>query len=112
MIVVLATIELNHGKRPDFLVEFQKIVPKVRAEAGCIEYFPAIDYATGMPVQGPAREDVVVVCEKWESVPALEAHLIAAHDGVPVKGQRFHQEGLAADSGARVIVAARRVVLP
>jgi quinol monooxygenase YgiN len=30
-------------------------------------------------VQGPAREDVVVVCEKWESLAALEAHLIAPH---------------------------------
>jgi quinol monooxygenase YgiN len=79
MIVVLATIELHPGKRPDFLAEFQKIVSKVRAEAGCIEYFPAVDHATGLPVQGPARGDVVVVCEKWESVPALEAHLIAPH---------------------------------
>lgn len=79
MIVVLATIELHPGKRNDFLAEFHKIVPKVRAEAGCIEYFPAVDHVTGLPVQGPARDDVVVVCEKWESVPALEAHLIAPH---------------------------------
>lgn len=79
MIVVLATIELAAGKRPDFLAEFRRIVPKVRAEQGCIEYFPAIDTASGLPVQGPAREDVVVVIEKWESIPALEAHLIAPH---------------------------------
>jgi quinol monooxygenase YgiN len=79
MIVVLATIELNAGKRTEFLAEFRKIVPKVRAEAGCHEYFPAIDTASGLPVQGPAREDVVVVIEKWESVAALEAHLIAPH---------------------------------
>ena len=25
------------------------------------------------------RDDVVVVCEKWESLAALEAHLIAPH---------------------------------
>ena len=79
MIVVLATIELHPGKRPDFLAEFRQIVPKVRAEAGCIEYFPAIDTASGLPVQGPAREDVVVVVEKWESLEALEKHLIAPH---------------------------------
>jgi quinol monooxygenase YgiN len=30
-------------------------------------------------VQGPSRDDVVVVVEKWESIPALEAHLIAPH---------------------------------
>ena len=79
MIIVLATIELHPGKRADFLAEFHKIVPKVRAENGCYEYFPAIDTASGLPVQGPAREDTVVVLEKWESVPALEAHLIAPH---------------------------------
>ena len=79
MIVVLATIELQTGQRQAFLAEFHQIVPKVRAEAGCIEYFPAVDYSTGLPVQGPPRDDVVVVCEKWESIAALEAHLIAPH---------------------------------
>lgn len=79
MIIVLATIELHPGKRPSFLAEFQKIVPKVRAEAGCHEYFPAIDTVSGLPVQGPARDDIVVVIEEWESIAALEAHLIAPH---------------------------------
>jgi quinol monooxygenase YgiN len=79
MIIVLATIELHPGKRPNFLAEFRKIVPKVRTENGCHEYFPATDVATGMAVQGPARDDIVVVVEKWESVAALEAHLIAPH---------------------------------
>jgi quinol monooxygenase YgiN len=79
MIIVLATIELHPGKRPQFLDEFSKIVSDVRAESGCHEYFPAVDTVSGLPVQGPAREDVVVVVEKWESVKALEAHLIAPH---------------------------------
>jgi quinol monooxygenase YgiN len=79
MIIVLATIELHPGKRPEFLAEFHKIVPKVRAEVGCHEYFPAVDTVSGLPVQGPARDDIVVVVEKWESVAALEAHLIAPH---------------------------------
>jgi quinol monooxygenase YgiN len=79
MIIVLATIELHPGKRPEFLAEFHKIVPKVRAEKGCSEYFPAIDTVSGLPVQGPARDDIVVVIEKWESITALEAHLIAPH---------------------------------
>jgi len=79
MIVVLATIELQPGKREDFLREFRLIVPKVRAEQGCIEYFPAVDQASGLPVQGSLRDDVVVVIEKWESISALETHLIAPH---------------------------------
>jgi quinol monooxygenase YgiN len=68
MIVVLASIELNGGKREAFLAEFRRI-----------EYFPSLDHATHLPVQGPLRDDVVVVVEKWESVAALEAHLIAPH---------------------------------
>lgn len=79
MIIVLATIELNPGTRDAFLAEFRSNLPAVRAEQGCIEYFPAIDFATSLPSQAPAREDVVVVVEKWESVAALEAHLIAPH---------------------------------
>ena len=79
MIVVLATIELKPGKREDFLREFRLIIPKVRAEQGCVEYFPAIDAVSGIAAQGTPREDVVVVVEKWESIPALETHLIAPH---------------------------------
>jgi quinol monooxygenase YgiN len=79
MIIVLATIELHAGKRSDFLTEFRRIIPKVRAESGCIEYFPAIDTPSHLTVQGPLREDIVVVVEKWESIEALQAHLEAPH---------------------------------
>jgi quinol monooxygenase YgiN len=79
MIVVLATVELHPGKRESFLAEFRQIVSKVRAENGCLEYFAAVDTASGISLQGPPRDDVVVVVEKWESFPALEAHLIAPH---------------------------------
>jgi len=79
LIVVLATIELNPGKRNEFLAEFHKIVAPVRAEAGCLEYFPATDHATNLPNQPVARENTVVVVEKWESIAHLEAHLIAPH---------------------------------
>ncbi len=79
MIVVLATIELHTGKREDFLREFRKIVPHVCAEQGCIEYFPAVDQASGLPVQSSLRDDVVVIIEKWASLPDLERHLIAPH---------------------------------
>ena len=79
MIVVLATIELQPGKRADFLREFQRIVPLVRAEAGCIEYFPAVDVSSNIGAQQNIGDDVVVIVEKWESIPHLEAHLIAPH---------------------------------
>jgi quinol monooxygenase YgiN len=79
MIVVIATVEVAAGRREDFLAEFRKVMPLVQAEAGCIEYGPTIDAATDISVQGPPRNDVAVIVEKWESVPALKAHLSAPH---------------------------------
>jgi quinol monooxygenase YgiN len=79
MLHVFATIELAEGKREAFLAEFRKIVPLVRAEAGCLEYGAAIDLPTGIPVQIPVRDNVVTIVEKWESVEALQAHLQAPH---------------------------------
>ena len=78
MIHVIATIELVEGSREKFLTEFRRIIDVVRDEDGCIEYGPAIDEATSVS-SAPARENVVVVIEKWTSVPALEAHLKAPH---------------------------------
>jgi len=79
MIHVIATIELNAGTRESFLGEFRKIVPLVRAEAGCIEYGAAVDLPVELPVPVPLRENVVTVVEKWESFDALRAHLGASH---------------------------------
>lgn len=79
MIHVVATIEVAEGKRETFLEEFRKLVPLVLEEEGCIEYGPAIDFETNLPAQGGVRPDVVTVMEKWDSIEALEAHLVAPH---------------------------------
>jgi quinol monooxygenase YgiN len=79
MICVLATIELAPGRREEFLAEFRKIVPTVLQEEGCLEYAPMVDVPTSIGLQEPLRENVVTVVEKWESVGALEAHLVAPH---------------------------------
>jgi quinol monooxygenase YgiN len=79
MIFVVATVDLRPGSRAAFLAEFHKLVPLVRAEAGCIEYGPAVDVATGIAAQPAVREDTVVVLEKWTDLPALKAHLTAPH---------------------------------
>ena len=80
MIHVIATIEIAPGRRDDFLAAFQELVPDVRAEAGCIEYGPAIDLATklGDP-PATVRDNVVTVVEKWTSEEALTRHLEAPH---------------------------------
>jgi quinol monooxygenase YgiN len=79
MIHVIATVEVVPGKRESFLAEFRRVVPQVRAEQGCVEYGPAVDVATNIPVQLPVRENVVTVMEKWEDLEALERHLVAPH---------------------------------
>ncbi len=79
MIHVIATIELNEGRREDFLAAFHRLVPLVQAEVGCLEYGPTIDVASGLAVQGPSRSNVVTVVEKWESLEHLQEHLVAPH---------------------------------
>src|SRR5260221_13895704 len=79
MIHVIATIEVVAGKRAEFLAEFRRIVATVRAEAGCIEYGPAVDLAADLAVPVPLRENVAVIVEKWESLDALKAHMVAPH---------------------------------
>jgi quinol monooxygenase YgiN len=79
MIHVLATIEVAAGRRDDFLAAFAEVVPDVRAEAGCLDYGPAVDLATSIGDRPAPRENVVTVIEKWESVDALKKHLEAPH---------------------------------
>ncbi|MEE3219853.1 MAG: putative quinol monooxygenase [Planctomycetota bacterium] len=79
MICVIATIEIAQGQRERFLEEFHRIVPNVRDEEGCLEYGPTVDVETDIPAQGALRSNVVTVVEKWESVDALKAHLVAPH---------------------------------
>jgi quinol monooxygenase YgiN len=79
MIYVVATIDLRPGTRSSFLAEYEKLIPLVRAERGCIEYAPALDVASGIASQLQVREDTVVVVEKWDDLPALLAHTTAPH---------------------------------
>ena len=79
MIHVIATVDLAPGTRGKFLAEFRRVMPDVRAEAGCIEYGPAIDAKTDIPIQFKVGADRVVVIEKWETVAALKAHGVAPH---------------------------------
>ncbi len=79
MIHVIATVEVQAGRREAFLAEFRRVVPLVRAEPGCLEYGPTIDVAAGLPVQTALRDDVVTILEKWEGLDALRAHLATTH---------------------------------
>ena len=78
MINVLASISIKEGKRADFIAAFKDNLPAVRAEEGCIEYFPAVDIDADLPPQ-QLDENEVTVIEKWASLEALRAHLSAPH---------------------------------
>lgn len=99
MIHVIATVEVAPGKRDAFLAEFARLVPLVRAEAGCVEYGPAVDVPTEIAAQGPERPDVVTVVEKWESLDALRAHLVAPH----MQEYRGRVKDLVVQVGLRVL---------
>jgi quinol monooxygenase YgiN len=79
MIHVIATLEVRPGRRSALLAEYRRLVPLVLAEAGCIEYGPAVDVASGLGVQPPLRENIAVIVEKWQSLEALRAHTQAPH---------------------------------
>ena len=79
MIHVIATIEIQAGRRDEFLKIFRALVPTVRAEPGCLEYGPATDVPSGIPVQAPLRADGVVILEQWQDLAALKLHLGTKH---------------------------------
>ncbi len=79
MIHVLAIVTAKPGQRDKILTVFRANMPAVHAEAGCIEYGPAVD-AEGMGgFQTKLGPDTFVVIEKWESIDALKAHAAAPH---------------------------------
>ena len=82
------------GRREEMLAAIHQIVPKVRAEKGCIEYGPMIDTPSGLPAQGPVRPDAVTMIEKWESLAALGAHLKTPHMAAFFQGTESLRRGL------------------
>jgi len=79
MIHVIVPVHLKPNCRDAFLAAFQKIVPTVRSEKGCIEYGAAQEIETDIGPQATVRDDVITIVEKWEDIIALKAHLAAPH---------------------------------
>ena len=77
-VVVIATITVKDDKLPELLLAVKANLPHVHSERGCIEYYPAVDVPTDIPVQ-ESNANVVTMVEKWESLQALEDHLKAPH---------------------------------
>lgn len=79
MIHVLAFITTQPGQRETVLAAFSANMPAVHAEAGCIEYGPAVDAADGGGAQTPLGPDTFCVVEKWADMDALRAHSASPH---------------------------------
>ncbi|HVO67187.1 MAG TPA: putative quinol monooxygenase [Syntrophales bacterium] len=79
MIYVIATVEFVEGKKGQYLRELKKVIPDVRAEAGCLEYSPSADVATDIPVQDPVNDNAVTIMERWTDIQALKNHLQTSH---------------------------------
>lgn len=78
MINVIASIRIKEGRISDFLIIFKALMPKVRKERGCIEYFPTVDVDAGLTSQ-ILNKNVVTIIEKWENLETLRDHLTAPH---------------------------------
>ena len=79
MIHVLAIITAHPGQRDAVLEQFRANVPAVLAEAGCVEYAPAIDMEGSPAYVAALGPDSFVVIEKWRDAAALAAHAAAPH---------------------------------
>ena len=98
MIHVIATICVKPGGVPQFLKIFKDNVPAVKAEAGCIEYGPTTDVATGLAAQSLDAHAVVVI-EKWSNIEALRNHLAAPH----MLAYREKVKGLVSSTSIKVL---------
>ncbi len=80
MVNVIASIRVKEGKRAELLEIFKANVPAVRAEDGCIDYYPTVDVEANFDYP-PQEKDpsLITVIEKWESLAALRAHTKAPH---------------------------------
>ncbi|MDB5399827.1 MAG: hypothetical protein QOF70_4965 [Acetobacteraceae bacterium] len=79
MIHVVAIITAKPGNRDAILEAFRANMPAVHAEAGCIEYGPAVDADGVGGFQTKFGADTFLVIEKWESLDHLKAHAGSAH---------------------------------
>jgi quinol monooxygenase YgiN len=79
MIHVIAIITAKPNQRDAILEAFRANMPAVHAEAGCIEYGPAVDAEGVGGFQTPFGPDTFLVIEKWESLDHLKAHAASPH---------------------------------
>ncbi len=98
MINVIASIRVKEGRISDFLIIFKALLPNIRKERGCIEYFPAVDVDAGLSSQ-ILNENVVTIIEKWENLETLRDHLAAPH----MQAYRENVKNIVEDVSLRIL---------
>jgi len=98
MINVIASIRVKKGRISDFLIIFKALLPNVRTERGCIEYFPAVDVDAGLSSQ-ILNNNVVTIIEKWEDLGTLRDHLAGPH----MQAYREHVKDVVEDVSLRIL---------
>lgn len=73
MIQLIVTVQVRPGRGDDYVAAFDAIAPSVRQEPGCLEYDIYRD-STDARFDNDERPDTLVLCEKWESIEALQMH--------------------------------------
>jgi quinol monooxygenase YgiN len=75
VIHVIASIQAKQGQRDALVRAFQKILGRVQAKPGCLEYTLALHAETDLAGQAPYDSNVVTIVEKWSDLAALNLHL-------------------------------------
>lgn len=73
MIHLIITVKIRAGRVAEYVAAFAAMAADVRLEAGCLDYNIYRD-STDPRFDNEARPDTVVICEKWESIDALQRH--------------------------------------
>jgi quinol monooxygenase YgiN len=73
VVQLVITVTTHPGRVPEYLAAFSALAPRVRREKGCIEYDAYVD-SDDPRFDNEVRPDTVVLCEKWESIEALQQH--------------------------------------
>ena len=73
MVQLIVTVNTRPGRLADYVATFRALAQRVRSEEGCIEYDIYVD-SDDRRFDNEVRPDTVVLCEKWESIEALQRH--------------------------------------
>src|SRR5262245_2778447 len=102
VVQLIITIKVRPGSVADYMAAFATIAVDVRLEAGCIEYDLYRD-STDARFDNEKRPDTVVICEKWESIEALQAH---TRHSPALNGFRQAVKGMKLESSYRLLTPA------